>query len=321
MKPVLVTAFHAARAALAIAGLIATGAGCDESISRGWLVDRPRLLAARVEATADPNRASIAPSEPARITWLFSAPTAVPRVSWAFASCLPPDGNFALPRCNGPAIASGSGVSDGSERIPMDYAAPNAAAIGDAKELLVLAAFCESGTPQLDPRSFTATCESGNALLASATVRLAAAGPNANPSIADDAVLLDDTVIAPSTTPAGPSGSPCQGAPSAPVVAPGAERTFKFRFRGDEREPITTSTGGASVESIILSHAVTAGELDRQYSSFDPEDAAPKVVEIPWTAPGDGEVAAEGRLVEIHFVLRDGRGGAAFTRRTVCVRR
>jgi hypothetical protein len=63
----------------------------------------------------------------------------------------------------------------------MDIDAPPASAVGDAKELLMLAAFCADGAPSLDPRSFTATCGAKAPLLASTTLHLD--GPNANPAI------------------------------------------------------------------------------------------------------------------------------------------
>lgn len=287
---------------------VLAASACEDDFVKGWLVDRTRALGARVEAVADPARASIAPGEPTRVTWLVGAPNGTPPLDWAFAVCAVPIGQRPEARCVGPALNSGSGRTHG-ERVPMEFVAPPAEAIGDAQELLVLAAFCESAAPDgggagaaLDPGRFVATCAGGGqALLASATVRLAVQGPNRNPDLMPDAVLFDGAPMA--DDPARP-GAPCAGGPS-PIVAKGTKHGLTFRFRQEDREPS---------ESMIVSHVVTAGELDRQYSALDPEEPAPKEVAVPWTAPG------EERLVEFFVVLRDGRGGTAFVRRTVCVR-
>jgi len=267
------------------------------------------VLAARVSATADPARASIAPAEAMRVTWLVVGPTAPPLVSWAAAICVAPSGRVADPRCEGIAAPSATGTADGSGEIAMSLTAPATAAIGEATELLVVASFCEGGAPALDPARFEASCVGGGeALLASVRVRLAGAGPNQNPEIAADAVRFGDAVVPPSNTHA--PGAPCTPGPAAPFAKAGGGHAFVFRLRGDEREPN---------ETMLLTSVVSAGELDRAFSSIEPADPIPRDVTIPWTAPGD--VPDDGRLVEAFFVLRDGRGGSAFARRTVCVRR
>lgn len=288
--------------------------GCEETDTKGWLVDRTRVLGARVEAKDEPARAAIAPGEPMRVTWLVGAPTGTGQLRWAYAVCAPPIGNFPEPRCEGPVFASGGGVSDG-ELVTMELDAPRPDVASDLEELQMLAAFCEDGDASLDASRFEATCADGApARLAAATIRLAAAGPNRNPELAPDAVLFDGAPMAPSTLRTGP----CVAGPSAPVVAPGTKHTFVLRFRGDERESVPGAVDG--LENVLASHVVTAGKLKRQYSMFEPHDPVPKEASIEWTAPPGDQVSADGRLVETYFVLRDGRGGAAFGRRTVCVR-
>lgn len=285
--------------------------GCEEVDTKGWLVDRTRVLGARVEAEAEPSRASIAPGERMRVTWLVASPGGTGRLGWAYAVCAPPLANFPEPRCAEAVLASARGSSDG-ELVTMELDAPPAEAAGESDALTILAAFCEGGEASLDAARFEATCAGGAAArLAAGKIRLAAAGANRNPELAPDAVRFDGAPMAPSTSRAGP----CVADPAAPVVGPGTPHVFVLRFRGDERESVE---GG--LEDVLASHVVTAGKLKRQYSMFEPADPAPKEVSVEWTAPPGGEVPAEGRLVEVYFVLRDGRGGAAFGRRTVCVR-
>jgi len=158
--------------------------GCEETDTKGWLVDRTRVLGARVEAKDEPARATIAPGEPMHVTWLVASPNGTGQLRWAYAVCAPPIGNFPEPRCQGPVFASGAGVSEG-ELVTMELDAPRPDVVGDLEELQMLAAFCEDGDASLDASRFEATCASGApARLASGTIRLASAGPNRNPELA-----------------------------------------------------------------------------------------------------------------------------------------
>jgi hypothetical protein len=218
------------------------------------------------------------------VTWLVGrVDDATPPLAWTYALCVAPEGRVPEPRCEGAPLLAASG-STPSAMVPIDFVVPQT----DAKELIMLAAFCEGGEAKLDPARFEASCGSAaTAWLASTTIRLAAAGPNRNPELAP--VLLD--------------GAPLEDACT--VVPPGSKHSVLLRFRPEDREP---------AETLIATHVVNGGELERQFSSLDPDEPAPKDVTIPWNAPGDA------RVVDFYFVLRDGRGGAAFIRRTVCVR-
>ncbi len=280
-------------------------------------MDRPRVLGARVEAP-DPVRASLAPGERGQIDWLVAGPEGTPTLSWAFAVCVPPEGNVAAPRCTTAVVATGAGTTTG-EVATMDFDVPVSDALFDAKALLVLAAFCPvvalgelpsaggaAAPTALDARTFTATCRSGEPLLASLVVRLASAGVNANPPppmlrLGDSPIPVDDLA---------PAGGSCAAAPAAPKFhAGGPEVDLVYAFREAEREPD---------ESIMLATIVTSGELDRQYSAFDPGEA-PKEVRVRWTPPGKEGIAEGGRIVRFYAIVRDGRGGANFSRFAVCV--
>ncbi len=271
-------------------------AACEDSIHGGWLVDRPRVLGARVSAAADGTRAALAPGERANVEWLVAAPEGPPRLSWTFAACVTPDGLFARPRCDGTIVAIGSGAS-ASEVVSIEFLVPSADAIAGAKELLVLAAFCSDGAPVLDPRAFTATCANGDALLASALLRVE--GANANPP--PPAMRLGDAPLVPD--------DPYASCDVATKIAPGTTLDFVHVFGDALRE---------ADESITLSTIITGGKLDRQYSTFDAEEAAPKEARIEWKAPSD--VPAAGLIVRLYALLRDSRGGASFARFSVCVR-
>lgn len=287
--------------------------GCDDQPGKSWLVNRTRILGARISAEREPARASVSPGETAFIDWLIPSPGLPPRLSWSFAACLPPEGTQADPRCEGALLTSGTGAAEPAVLPHMIMALPASGAIPSAaQEVLVIAAFCPSESATLDAPSFTATCAGGaEPLLGSVSVRLSAAGPNLNPVIADDAIRLDDVVIPPATL--GPDGAACTPSPDAPFMAAGGgERDLGFHFSGTERE---------AGEELEISHVVTTGELKRQRDGLAPDEPAPKDVTVAFTPPAVSEVGEGGRLVEMYFVLRDGRGGMGFARRTVCVRR
>jgi hypothetical protein len=299
--------------ALALASLSLLAA-CDESFVKGWRVDRTRVLGARIEAAAAPERATIAAGERVRASWLVGAPNGVRHLEWAFALCGAPTGNMPEPRCEGVVFASGAGASD-SETVAMEMDVPGVPVLGPLGELILLAVFCEQGRAGLESGGFVGSCEGGAPpILASATIKLAPAATNQNPPLAPDAVRFDGAVLPPATLRV---GGPCTGSPDAPVALAGTKHGFALVLSGAEREPMP---GSPNLETIIVSHVVTAGELDRQYSALEPNEA-PKTIEVPWTAPGATDVPEGSRLVEAFFVLRDGRGGEVFTRRTICARR
>jgi len=296
------------RVVLVLLGLLGA---CDDTDARGWLVDRTRLLGARTEAASDPTRASVAVGEQANVTWLVASPTPAVALSYAWAACAPPSGDLPSPRCEGAVLASGSGSAGTTGLVGIGLVVPPVA----GTDLFMLGAFCSNGSapPVLDPAHFTATCANGTALLG--TTSLGIGGANHNPPIDDGDVFLDDMTLPPSTI--GPVDAPCAGAPAAPVVlASGGDRQLHFRFHDEQRE---VADNGVR-ESLVVSHVVSAGVLDRQYSALDPNEAAPKTVAIPWTPPVASDVPDAGRIIELFFVLRDGRGGTTFARRTLCAR-
>ncbi len=284
--------------------IVASGAfvvtsACGEPPFDGWRLDRTRVLAARVEAIAEPSRASLRPSEPARITWLVTGRAPPPRLAWAFAACVPPAGLRASPRCEGPALVSGSGASPG-ERAVMDLVVPPAEAAPGASELLVLAAFCTAGDVALDPRAFEATCASGERPLLATTrlpIATGAAPVNANPAIEAGAIRLGDAVWPEA------AGSTCDGLPSVRV---GTEVSVAVTPR-----PIDREVSPAGREALLLATFADAGELERQFTALEPEDEGDLV--FPFVAP-----SAVGERVRLVFVLRDGRGGTSFTTRALC---
>jgi hypothetical protein len=191
---------------------------------------------------------------------------------WSYAVCT--DTHLNAPRCDTPVTAASGGTSeDEVVTMPTGPLAPSS---------LVLAAFCVVGPVTLSPADFTATCGDGaEPLLASVKTP---AQPNANPSA--PAMFMDGQPVTADT-----------------CVAPSSKHAFGFVFQPSDRD---------EGEALIASMAVTAGELDRQYSSLEPNEPAPKEAVLDWQAPASGNASA-------YVVVRDSHGGTAFTRATICI--
>jgi hypothetical protein len=115
-------------------------------------------------------------------------------------------------------------------------------------------------------------------------------------------------------------GDPCAGTTIPQATAGTGALEIRFIVDRDDREalPDGESPAGDLRETLTLSHLATGGDLERQFSVIEPTDTrAPPSVSLDWRAPKDAP--ATGTLVRFAFVLRDGRGGADWTLRDLCV--
>ena len=94
---------------------------------------------------------------------------------------------------------------------------------------------------------------------------------------------------------------------------------------GSDREAYTVMMGDPPVaiparESLQISRFTTSGKLKSQFSFVEAADQnATTTVDVAWDAPEANEVPAAGEAVTFTFVVRDDRGGADWTTRTLCV--
>ena len=94
---------------------------------------------------------------------------------------------------------------------------------------------------------------------------------------------------------------------------------------GSDRERYTAMVGQPPVatparERLQISQFTTAGKLKSQFSFVESTDeSATTTVDVTWDAPEAAEVPAAGVAVTFTFVVRDNRGGADWTTRTLCV--
>jgi len=276
----------------AAAAVAVSCASCNDPVEPAWRLDRPRVLGARVTPSSDPARASVQPGEELRVE-LVTASKERPRGAYArfaLTACVA-DPNGAVTACLGPALAdlSGAATADPS----MTLRAP-----ASPGEVLVFGTVCASGTPRLSPvvagADVRASCEGGSGQ--EVAVRIAVGGPeNRQPALAGEALLFDDRAF--------PLDVGCE-AGAVGIRADGATHDITLVARGMGRE---------EGESIVVTHLATHGELDRLYSAPDGDSN----VKVSWKAPTSLGAARES--ARFHFAVRDGRGGAAFLVRTVCL--
>jgi hypothetical protein len=287
-------------------------AGCDDPLKPTELVEEPRVLAARVEVDGAPERAAPYPGERARVRFLVAAPELEPPLGYALVACRAAPSNVGLAACAEPVFAERALLDPEPVAPELEFELPQPAAADETPRLLVKGVICPHGSPRVTESP--TTCVSGaDALPVTLELDLATElEANLNPSFAEAELLLDGE---PFPAPAVALDTDCAGLGLVEVPAASAHR-FVVGFPESARDPLLQSSDFATArESLLLSHFVSAGELDRAFSPI-PAASAEIRAEVDWVAPDAG---ALGRLVRFWFVIRDLRGGSDFAERALCV--
>lgn len=265
--------------------------GCGDPLVARQLIVDTRVLAARTEVAGDPARAAPLAGEEALVRLLVVGPNGTPPTHFRLDACVAAATTSGVTRCR-ETIASveGEGLPEVGWTMP---------ALDETSRLSVVGVVCDGAVGDASLPWPAWSCSDGVDNLVSFDV---ASEPNQNPEIARDVFFLGGATWAPGD---------CDG--DAPHVGGESEQRVGWRVSGENRERI-----GDSREALLLSHFVTAGELDRAFSRIDPtERADPTNIEVTWKAPP--VAAGEQRAVTFHFVIRDGRGGNDWASRTLCV--
>jgi hypothetical protein len=286
--------------------------GCGPTFDPASLVKSTRVVGAHVEAAGTDDRASPAPGEKATVTWLVTAPAAVPNLQWAFALCTPAAGG-AL-GCTSTPLALFQGQGN-PPSIPISV--PAASALGGADQLTLFGRICDTGAPDFDPAG-NPTCTDGPGTTASVAIRIQTADViNHNPT-ADHGLTFDGA-----TWPVLFAGAdPCV---TGPTVAAGTEdHELALMTEGTDREAYTANIGDPPVptperEALQVSFFTTAGKLKSPFVFVEAKDPNPETpASLHWNAPKIADVTAP-TPVTFTFVVRDGRGGVDWTTRAACV--
>ena len=292
-------------------------AACDEPLTPPQLIDRTRVLAARVEVGGDPSRATPGASERVSLRVLAMDPQLDTELTWQFTACTSVPVAYGLPSCGAPAFATTTQDVPAVGEPFFVFDVPNDAVIGDARSLLVEGVVCSRGAP----------CEGGCAGegaegdRVSIPIGLQALAPNSNPSLSDDVIALDGAEW---VVPVGLDAGACGPGSSLPSVRGGSgEHDIRVTVQGGDRDRISAegqlNTGGEGPwETLQIDYYTTAGELSLTSSileSDDPREVAE--MSVRWTAPKTPPSAAQ--LVRLAFVSRDLRGGSDWTIRALCL--
>jgi hypothetical protein len=275
---------------------------CDDPISPLELIDKTRVLAAKVEVAGDATRAAPLAGEDVLVRWLVVAPDPNAVFAFRLSACVAKDAATDLPSCDGEPLGSAENLAPSSAAPSITFTAP-ADASGDER-LLVLGGVCPAGESLTSETG--SACSDGAASAVSFDFSMDdGAHPNTNPAFTD--VLLDGASLAEDA-----SGTDCA---TLPLFDAGSHR-LSVELDPNSRDPLgPANPGDPTRENLLLSYFVTFGSLDHAFTGIDAGSSATGGSVI-WTAPHHG---TEPTFARLYLVVRDGRGGSDFTERRVCV--
>lgn len=290
---------------LKVLGLGVLLAGCDDPLKSVELVAEPRVLGGRVEVADDAARAAPAPGESATARFLLASPALSQSVGFALAACPASPRNGTRGECDGDffaQIASENGEVD----VPsLTFTVPSE--LDPSARVLLLGVICPDGSPSTDGQRCDGA-DPGTPI--QLELELAHEDDvNLNPELQAESIFFDDEEWADES----PIGGDCAGL-GFPEVEPQSDHSITVQLDESDRDALPRpSTLDPARESLQLSHFVSDGDITRAFESIAWDSGELKRT-VTWKAP-----AAPG-LVRVWFVLRDLRGGGAFTERAVCVK-
>jgi hypothetical protein len=295
--------------AILLAGTVL--AACGEPFDPPSLIEKTRVLGARVEVTGDATGATPRPGESATVTWIMAAPEALPPLAWTFVVCR---SGFATPAeaCAPAPLA----IAQGTGTPTFEVQVPTADVLGTTPRLQLFGQICQDSAPTLDPQTNLPTC-AGAGTMATVDIYLELGDQaNHNPALADRPFWFDGA-----DWPADNAAADCT---SLPRVAAGSKgHVLRLATLAEDRETIVTPSADPTAapttvrEVLQISNFTTAGELGQTYSFVEADDPRTEAdVDVTWDAPDISP--ADGR-VHFTFVARDLRGGVGLATRTACL--
>jgi hypothetical protein len=331
---------------------------CSESFVPPSAVTNLRVVGARIDVQGAPGRANPSPGDAIQASILVVAPGAPPSdqegvpaltpplLNWAFVACVPAATTLGPPIC-GQVIESCDGCVGPPPGDPfaypiIDFTVPSEEEIDafDARGVLLQGVVCSNGSPSPDAilrflsgeTDDLVPCEGppiderepieGRVVTVQIPLERDPEDPNLNPGIAN--IALNGSAWPP---------------PYAQEVRRTAPRTgckAELDMLTEEERDMHPVAGSAP-SNINLS--LTDGSLQ----SFMIDDVElTEEIQVSWLADGGGfevafsfitepatsiltmwqpssEVPADGRLVRLNFVIRDGRGGLDHVERGLCI--
>lgn len=297
------------KASRVLVALALASGGCGDPLVSVERIASLRALGARVEVEGDPDRALPLPGETAAVRFFVAAPELSPSFGFGLIACEASPGEVGTPTCAGEPFSSVY-TEPAADAPSLTFTVPDGM---DAEgRVAVLGVLCEGEAPRAD--SIPPVCEN-ESIEHRVSLGLWLPGdgePNRNPDFADGAVAFDGEPLAA----AAPVEGACVGLGFLEVTQ-GTNHRFSVTLADDDRDSLPTDDGvGPPREGLQVSHFSTSGELDRAFSFVSGDDGALSV-SVDWKAPGG--IGEGGHPVRFFFVVRDFRGGSAFTERALCV--
>jgi len=324
------------------------GIGCGMDFRPPSLVPRARLVGVRVEIAGAPERAAPLPGETFDAAPIVLANEGASPLTTAWFACGLLPSRTGVPSCAGGPLASGDAVLGAAPTmrvfVPTDLPARGVFSI------LFAIASCDEGALPLLPEDTTGlpSCAGGGpdarSELSVFTVPIATdpALANRHPDLSDEtiAITAPDGSERPWAVPSGlPEADGCALLPddaalphlALPVAPEGMEvdpdlLTFAFSLTSspDDRERYVEILPGneppsEAREVLQISHYLTAGTFERQFSAFEGLEDSVEPSSVDWDLPAAEDVPESGLLVRLWWVARDLRGGMAVTERRLCV--
>jgi hypothetical protein len=292
------------RAVSAVAALASMG--CDDALSSVELIDKTRIVAARVEVAGDPSRAAPLPGESVEVRFIVVAPEPEPALAFSLRSCLAVETRSAATQCASAPLATAASLDPVPGAPVIRFDAP-ADTLGNER-LAVRASICPAGESL--PNEDAGRCSGGSDAL-DATVDFSmddGMNPNSNPAFTS--VLFDGVALAPESA----TSVDCATLTSVPR---GGKHTLRVELDDASRDPLPKETGAdIERENLLVSYFIDQGDLDHAWSSI-PSTSAVAAGSAVWTAPAS--IGDAPRLARFVVVARDGRGGSDVVERRICV--
>lgn len=278
--------------------------GCDEPLKSVELVAEPRVLGGRVEVADDAGRAAPEPGETATASFLLATPELQTPVGFAFAVCSAEPRRGSRPSCAAPPFAEIVAENGQFATPSIIFDVPSE--LDPSGRLAVLGIICPDGSASADG---TACDGSDPGTPVALELELSRDGDvNSNPELQPERIAFDGDAWPELAAVAGD----CAGLGFVEVAA-SSKHSITVSLDESDRDVLPRPTKlDPARESLQLSHFTTAGDLSGAFESIA-WDSAELSRRVSWTAP------KEPGLARFWLVLRDFRGGSAFTERAVCV--
>ena len=319
---------------LALGLLALVTLGCSNNFFAQSLVRSTRIVGARLHVAGDDTRAWPLPGESVSLDYYVLRADEAEVLSAGLFGCAVASNRSGAPTCGGAPFASFPPRAPDVMPIHFEMTIPDEAALGGATSVLLALASCAGGgMPSVAPGASFVTCDGempGHPDLTSLTFQIATTVETANhhPELDDETYTIDGAPwdVPPDVVPAEGCSSEPDAArlPKIMIPASGAHVVrITFTSSEDDRESYAARDGmGAPVtrrEVAQYSHYLTAGALQRQFSTIDDATTPPGEARIDWTAPASSTVPAGGLTVRFWWVTRDLRGGFDILERVACV--